>query len=86
MSAVQQRSNYGKQGSGGDMKKQGSATDTTHYAYRLIKQEDGSFTKEYVNSVLCYEKPTQYGSLLKVVVTGPIPLGDVYFAAKRPKS
>lgn len=88
MTATTQRSSYG-QGSTSSSAADGEvkSTSTTHYAYRLIRDEDGNVTgKDFINNLQIFENEGKFGKFLKVRVTGPIPQDDLFVAKKRDKS
>jgi hypothetical protein len=64
-----------------------AGTGTTHYAYRLERDEEGKVTgKEFINNLQIFENESQYGKYLKMRVTGPIPNDDLFIVRKRDKS
>lgn len=91
MSAQYQKSSYGNSSrsttsnSSSGSKSGGYQSDnpTTHYAYSLIKNDDGTTSKEYLNSVLIYENEGKFGPFLKLLVRGPVPEGNLFIARKK---
>ena len=63
-----------------------STTNTTHYAYRLIRDADGAVQeKEYVNNMQIFENEGKFGTYLKIRVTGSIPQDDIFVQRRRAK-
>lgn len=98
--ATATRSAYGSR-SGSSVRGGGSAdsgssekSSTTHYAYlllrdsegNLLKDENGRTQREFVNDVQIFENEGQYGTYLKMRVTGPVPTGDIFIQKKRAKT
>jgi hypothetical protein len=88
MSYAAQKSSYGSSASSSHSKPAGDkSTSTTHYAYRLLKDEEGNVTgKDFVNTLQIFENEGKFGTYWKMRVTGPVPSGDLFVAKKRDKS
>jgi hypothetical protein len=59
---------------------------TTHYAYTLKRDAEGAVVgKEYLNDVQIYENEGQFGTYLKMRVTGNVPTADYFIQRKKGK-
>ncbi len=79
-------SNVAKKSSYQSSNDSGRDTSTSHYAYRLIRDEEGNVTdKEFINSLQIFENEGKFGTYWKMRVTGPVPTDDLFIARKRAK-
>lgn len=81
-----QKSSYGAKKSWNADKKGSNVQErkpTTHYAYMLNKDEEGNFSKEFINTVFIDEQEGQFGSYLKLNVRGPVPEGTIFIQRKK---
>lgn len=95
MTQAATKSSYGSGSRGGRNSGRGGeeSTSTTHYAYRLFRDAEGNVDKsqgangkDFINNLQIFENEGQYGTYLKMRVTGPIPQDDLFIAKKRDKS